>query len=279
MGSIKTADGRNLAWSEWGDPQARPVIFCPGAGMAGSLPFGQGVAARLRLRVISVDRPGLGGSDPDLDKSFDSWSRDIRALLAHLDAPPAPAIGFSQGAPFALALGAAGVADCVSLVSGQDELSHPAIHGLLPEPVAVMVRRAATDPLGLEAEIAATATADWLWHMIESMSGEQDRSFYASDAFAPAYRAALAAGFRRGAAGYARDTVLAMAPWPFQIERLTCPVHIWYGLEDTSPVHSPDFGSALSRRIGAARLTRFENEGSAILWTRADDILNALATA
>lgn len=162
MTHILTAQHRRLNWSEWGSPQGQPFIFCTGAGMAGALPFGDETAQALGLRIISVDRPGLGGSDHDPAKSFDSWCADIRALLAHIGAEKAHSIGFSQGAPFAFALGAAGLAHTVSLVSGQDELSDAAIFALLPEPVAAMVQRAKTEPEILEAEIAAGATAEWL---------------------------------------------------------------------------------------------------------------------
>lgn len=276
MALTELPDGRRLAWSDWGDPAGRVVLMCPGAGMAGALPFGAEDATRLGLRLVSVDRPGLGGSDPDAGRDFATWTRDIRALLDRIADKPALALGFSQGAPFALALAAAGVVAAVSVVSGQDELAHPAILPRLPEPVAGMVRRAAAAPATLEAEIAATATPDWLWSMIEMMSGDADRAVYAAEDFAPLYRAALAAGFRQGAAGYARDTVLAMAPWPFRVETLACPAQLWFGRLDTSPVHSPDGGETLAARIPGATLTQVEGEGSAILWTRAVPILAAL---
>ena len=276
MKTVHTAQNRPISWHEWGAPQSRPVIICPGAGMAGALPFGEDHARQSDLHMISVDRAGLGNSAPDTAKSFASWCDDIRTILAHIGAETADVIGFSQGAPFALALGASNLARTVSVVSGQDELCHPAIFSLLPEPVAAMVQRAQSDPEKLETEMAEFATADWLWHMIETMSGEQDRLIYASEDFAPAYRAALNAGFQQGAAGYARDTILAMAPWPFKLEDITCPVYLWYGLKDTSPVHSPDFGVSLSKRIKNAQLHHFEDDGSAILWTKADEILSKL---
>ncbi|WP_424933428.1 alpha/beta fold hydrolase [Amaricoccus macauensis] len=269
--------GRWLAWHEWGTPEGRAVIVCPGAGMAGPMPFGEREAERESLRLISVDRPGLGGSEPDSGKSFTSFARDVRALLDHLGLDAVAAIGFSQGAPFALALAAEGVVPAVSLVSGQDELAHPDVLTQLPPPVADFVRRAAGDGPALEEEITATATADWLWQMIETMSSPQDRAFYASETFAQLYRASLAAGFRQGAAGYARDTILALAPWPFRLEDLDCPVRLWFGREDASPVHSPDLGATLAARLPDANLNRIDGAGSAILWTHADAILREIA--
>ncbi len=277
--TLTLSDGRRLGWHEWGAPAGRIVIFCSGAGMAGAIPFGGAAAERLGLRIVAVDRAGLGASDADPEKSFRSWSADVAALLAYLGEDNALAMGFSQGAPFALALADAGAAKAVALVSGQDELSAPEVLSQLPEPVANMVQLAKDDPARLEADIAASATAEWLWQMIETMSGPQDRAYYAGEAFAPLYRAALADGFRQGAAGYARDTRLAMEPWPFRVEEIACPVALWFGLADTSPVHSPDFGATLNGRFVNSTLHQLEGEGSAILWSHADAILEDLAAA
>ena len=49
----------------------------------------------------------------------------------------------------------------------------------------------------------------------------QDRAVYGGADFAPAYRAALDAGFVQGPEGYARATRLAMAPWPFRLEEIS----------------------------------------------------------
>jgi hypothetical protein len=37
--ALRLPDGRTLAWSRWGPPAGRPVLFCTGAGMSGSLGF------------------------------------------------------------------------------------------------------------------------------------------------------------------------------------------------------------------------------------------------
>ncbi|KZK75669.1 Alpha/beta hydrolase family protein [Pseudovibrio sp. Ad46] len=275
-GTINLPGDRALAWSEWGDADGRPVILCQGAGMASAISFGEQIAKDLGLRVLSVDRPGLGKSGADPEKNFESWAEDIKELLDFVKADQAFAIGFSQGAPFALALAASGLVDGVAVVSGQDELAFPGMFAKLPDELKGMVSLACDDPDRLEADIAGMATAEWLWQMIEGMSGEEDRAFYASASFAPLYRDALASGFAQGAAGYARDTRLAMGRWSFSVENIKQDVQLWYGLKDTSPVHSPDFGSTLATRLSCSELHQIAAEGSAILWTQADAILSRL---
>src|SRR5688572_28943129 len=88
-------DGRTLKWTEWGPADGRPVAFCP------------------------------GGSDPDPDRTLLDWPEDVGGL--GLEDPAV--VGYSQGAPFALACAAAGIASRAAVVAGTDELSHPAFAG------------------------------------------------------------------------------------------------------------------------------------------------------
>lgn len=271
---IDLPDGRRLAWHEWGPVTGRPVIFCTGAGMSGSLGFGEDCLEDLGLRLIVPDRPGLGGSDPHPSKTLTSWADDI-ARLPGLQG--AAAVGFSQGGPFALALAAAGLVDRVALVCAQDDFGHAATAAQLPPEVAAMVAAARQDPAGFERQIAGTATAGWLWDMIMTMSSEGDRAVFGDPDFAGRYRACLDQGFAQGAAGYARDLALTWNDWPMGPEDIATPVRLWYGRQDTSPVHSPDFGATLARRLPNAALTIDDGAGSAMLWTRARDILADLA--
>ena len=137
--SLTLSDGRRLAWSEWGPAGGTPVIFCTGAGMSGSMGFGGQSLGRLKLRLIAIDRPGLGASDPHPAKTLTSWAKDVGELIAARALTRPLAVGFSQGAPFALSLAAAGHISGAAIVLGQDELAHPAISPLLVSAVAKMV--------------------------------------------------------------------------------------------------------------------------------------------
>ena len=273
--SLRLPDGRELAWSEWGRPDRRPVLFSPGAGMSGVLGFGTDVLDDLGLRLLALDRPGLGRSSPDPGKTYASWAADVRCLVETLGLHRVLGVGFSQGAPFAAALAGAGLFDAVALVAGQDDLRAQR-HQLVAE-VAGMLDAVDADPAGFEREIARVADAEWLWGVILTTAAPVDRARYEGTDLGAAVRAALADGFAQGAEGYARDLVTALGPWPVRPEDIAVPVHLWYGAHDTSTVHSPDLGAALAARIPSARHTVLDDEGGALLWTRARDVLAALA--
>ncbi|GAB7039652.1 hypothetical protein JCM9533A_35020 [Catenuloplanes niger JCM 9533] len=271
LGSTPIPGGRRLGWAEWGPPDGVPVLFCPGAATGRTLGFGAGLLGPARL--ISVDRPGLGASDPAPGRTLADAATDLAALCDARGLTGVRVAGFSQGGPFALACAAAGWPVAVALVAATDELATAA--GLAPG-VAAMVEAVRADPDAAERHFAGWGDPDGMWQRIVAMSGARDRAVYTDPAFARAYRAAMAHAFTQGPAGYARDTVLASARWPFDPATIRMPVDVWYGADDTSPVHSPDLGATLAARIPGARRHVVPDAGGALLWTHAGPILDTL---
>ncbi|WP_179956991.1 alpha/beta fold hydrolase [Amycolatopsis anabasis] len=267
---------RMLGWAEWGPEHGTPVLFCPGAGTSRHLGFGADVLDELAIRLISLDRPGLGASDPDPGRTLLSWAADVDAFAEREQLGEFGIVANSQGTPFALACAAAGIGTAVAAAAIGDELAHPAVIGLLEPDVRAMVDAVAADPDGFAASFAERADARTLAELTVTMSSETDRRVYTDPAFAPHYRRALEEGFAQGPGGYVRDLVLTMSRWPFDPAKITVPVDLWYGERDTSPVHSPDRGAFLARRIPSARRTVLPDAGGAIVWTHAREILGSL---
>ncbi|MCK1796142.1 alpha/beta hydrolase [Streptomyces sp. XM4193] len=275
-GRARLPDGRHLGWSEWGPADGTAVLLCPGAATSGRLGFGGGLVDAAGIRLIGLDRPGLGASDPDSGRSLDSWAGDVRCLIRELGLGLPSVVGFSQGAPFALALAAHGLVNAVAVVSGSDELAHPRFAGSLTPEVARMVEAVSDDPQSAESDFAAFGSLDSLWEVISTTSAEVDRAVYTEPAFRVAFRRAMEEAFAQGPSGYARDTVLAMGRWPFDLSGITVPVDLWYGGSDTSPVHSPDHGASLARSIPSAARHLLPEAGGALLWTHSDVVLTTL---
>jgi hypothetical protein len=106
-------------------------------------------------------------------------------------------------------------------VSGQDDLR--ALRERVPPEVREMVDRVAADPAGFENAAAGWAGPELLWDLTVTHSAPVDIAVYTEPAFASAYRTALAEGFAQGPAGYARDLVLALGPWPTTPDRSAYP--------------------------------------------------------
>ncbi len=273
LGESALSDGRLLGWAEWGPLDGTPVLLCPGAATSRWLGFGAGVVEALGVRLISVDRPGLGVSTPAPGRTFSDFAGDVRQLCVRRGLERPAVVGNSQGAPFALACAAEGVASALAVVSGADEVAMPQFASVLNADLRGLVERTACDPAGAE-EFFAGFTADAMWDMVMAGSPACDLAVYQDPDFAASYRRALDEGFAQGAAGYARDTVLAMGRWPFALDEIAVPVDIWYGEQDTS--HSPDNGALLAARVPGARRHVVPGFGGALLWTHAEPILTRL---
>lgn len=246
--------------------------------MSGSLAFAEADLDEQGVCLISIDRPGLGRSTPNPAGTLTTWASDVRLLTDSLRLRDVRAVGFSQGAPFALQLGAVEAVRAVAVVAGQDDFHFEKVFRQLPGSITEMINQLRSDRQGFKSMIEASANADWLRTMIMTMSSEVDRRIYGDEPFASAYRRCLEEGFSKGAEGYSNDLLNTWSPWPFQLEDLRVPVDLWYGKQDTSPVHSPDFGATMISRLHDGRYFLEEESGSSILWTSGRRILAELLT-
>jgi hypothetical protein len=66
--------GRIISFSEVGDPNGFAVFVCVGMGLTRYvMAFYDQLAATLKLRLITPDRPGIGGSQVDPNGTPLSW--------------------------------------------------------------------------------------------------------------------------------------------------------------------------------------------------------------
>lgn len=106
--SVKNPNtGRTIAFSEVGDPEGAAVFVCVGMGLTRYVTaFFDELAVMLRLRLITLDRPGVGASEalPATDKSGPlNWPEDVLAVCQHLGIIKFSILAHSAGAIYALA--------------------------------------------------------------------------------------------------------------------------------------------------------------------------------
>jgi pimeloyl-ACP methyl ester carboxylesterase len=273
VGEERLPDGRSLGWAEWGREDATPVLLCPGAATSRTLGLGAAAVSDLDIRLISLDRPGLGVSTPAPRRTFADFATDVRTFAGLRGLGRPAMVANSQGAPFALACAAAGVIGALAVVSGADEVADPRFADVLPPELRHLVDLSVNHPQKA-GEIFAAFTAQTMWEMVLSGSPACDVAVYQEESFTAVYREALREGFAQGADGYARDTVLAMGRWDVDLASIAVPVDVWYGTEDVG--HSPDQGAGLTARIPGAVRHLVPGIGGAVLWTHGHRIVRAL---
>ncbi len=102
--TIKLKGGRNLGFAEYGDPQGKPVFEFHGnpSSRLGSELFDES-AKKIGIRVIGIDRPGIGLSDYKPRRKLLDWPDDVIEFADVFGFKHFPIVGGSGGVPATLA--------------------------------------------------------------------------------------------------------------------------------------------------------------------------------
>ena len=81
-GTIAVGDDRQIGFAEFGDPQGRAVFWLHGTpGARRQIPMEARVYAEQRqIRLIGVDRPGIGSSTPHQYDTIAAFADDLRTI-------------------------------------------------------------------------------------------------------------------------------------------------------------------------------------------------------
>jgi pimeloyl-ACP methyl ester carboxylesterase len=121
FGKLTLRDGRTLAYMDRGPRTGTPILHFH--SFQGSrlerMAAHDDLLAKLNIRLVSPDRPGIGLSTPARDRTVVGWAADVRQLADHLLGPGQPfsILGFSAGATYALACGRLPGLRAIALVS------------------------------------------------------------------------------------------------------------------------------------------------------------------
>ncbi|OAL54426.1 hypothetical protein IQ07DRAFT_268396 [Pyrenochaeta sp. DS3sAY3a] len=96
--------GRIISFSEVGDPNGYAIFVCVGMGLTRYvMAFYDQLASTLKLRLITPDRPGIGGSHVDPNGTPLSWPDDVLVICQALKISKFSLLAHSAGAVYALA--------------------------------------------------------------------------------------------------------------------------------------------------------------------------------
>jgi pimeloyl-ACP methyl ester carboxylesterase len=105
--TLTLADGRHLGYDDVGDPTGTPVLFVHGTPDSRRARHpDDGLAAAAGVRLIAVDRVGIGLSSPHAEATVGSFADDVLALADHLGIDRWRVLAWSGGAPYGLAVAA-----------------------------------------------------------------------------------------------------------------------------------------------------------------------------
>jgi pimeloyl-ACP methyl ester carboxylesterase len=245
-------DGRRVAWAEWGDPQGEPVLFLhrnPGSRLFDPDPT---ATAHAGARLITIDRPGYGRTDPVDDPTRSAVASDLAAVVGDIGVDDVAVIGWSGGGMFALEAAATlgSLLRSLSLVctpAPDDEIAW------VPDEFRGLTAEVQSDP---EKALAAITEACSFYAenpdaAAESDPGPADAEVRALPGIADALRGMMREGARQGAIGMAADIVAGSRGEPLPLAEVRTPVRLWYGDADWI---GPEHGRWYADRLAEAQL-------------------------
>ena len=285
-GTVTTRDGRTLAYLEVGDPDG-PLVLHNHGGPSSRLEARllADAAVKHGLRFVGVDRPGIGRSSPQKERSYAGWADDLVAIADALGRREFGVTGWSEGGPWALA--AAAYVDPerlrhVSSIAGgsygafgdnwaSDRMSRiDALGGFLAlhfEPGFRLMYAA----LGITAEHFRGAYAKQLRQAVNAY----DAAILAAPGVEEAFCDASAECFAQGSDGLVRDAELLYRRWAFDVGAIRRPVHMWQGDDDTLV---PEFiNRAVADRMPGAVWHEVKGAGHFVALGAAGEILGIAA--
>jgi pimeloyl-ACP methyl ester carboxylesterase len=283
-GNIAVGDDRQIGFAEFGDPQGRAVFWLHGTpGARRQIPMEARVYAEQReIRLIGVDRPGIGSSTPYQYDTVFAFADDLRTIADTLGIDKFEVIGLSGGGPYTLACAAAmpdrvvaaGVLGGVAPVRGADAIGggvSTLISAAAPvvELAGAPLRLAASTLIRLIRPVAEPAL-----YVYARISPEADRQLLVRPEFKAMFLDDLLNGSRKQLAAPFADVVVFARDWGFRLEEVKVPVRWWHG--DRDHIVPFEHGQHVVSRLPDARLTHLPGESHLAGLGRAEEILGTM---
>lgn len=289
-GTAPLPDGRRLGYVAYGDPRGRPTFHFHGALTSRWEGFWLASAARAHgIRLISVDRPGIGTSTFVEGRRITDWPKDVEHLAGHFGLSRFPIVGVSGGGPYALACAAAlpERVEKVLLIAGAAPLSDPAVFALLSGRQRFTLARLIHRPRLLRAFVYALSRMPRLMRVIAlgaTLGGlsRADLKVITSAEVTEASRRlpeeSWSAPFGASVDGPAWDGHLHGHPWGFALDSIRVPVSLWYAEDDR--IVPARMGRWLAERLPVSTARFFADDGHiSLIIGRAGEYLAELAPA
>jgi pimeloyl-ACP methyl ester carboxylesterase len=271
--TIQLDDGRTLGYAEYGQTGGKPLFYFhghPGARLEAK--FLAEKAENLNVRLIGIDRPGMGLSTFQVNRRYLDWPDDVLELADRLQIDHFAVAGFSGGAPYALACAhkIPGRLTACGIISGAGHVS-PFLAFLsqwLPWLMLPMIRRSFQNDEQAQKTVAKAAS-NWI---------EADRKSLLVPGVKELMAASLVEGLRQGARGAAYEGTLFGRRWGFELKEIKFPaIFLWHGELDQEI--SVATARAAAGDLPHSKAAYYPGEGHiSVIVTHAQEILAALVS-
>ena len=261
-GTVVVREGRKLGYAEFGSATGRTVLWFHGTpGARRQIPEdARALAASNGLRIIGVDRPGIGLSTSHLYTSVCDSVPDFEILLDKRGVGRFAVVGLSGGGPYALATAHAlsdrvtgvGILGGVAPTVGADHVTGGLVGHLASVRLALPWVRIPLAQVFRGLVMALGPVGPQALDLYARLSPEGDRIVLAREEIKAMFLDDLITNSRRGMGASIDDLILFLRPWGFSVGDITVPVHWWHG--DADRIVPFEHGRHLASLIPGAQL-------------------------
>jgi len=268
-GTFRLKDGRRLGYAEYGPVTGRPILWFHGTpgGRRQIAPEARLLADKREVRLIAVERPGIGDSTSHSYASLAEWAADIQALCNAKGIDQFAVCGLSGGGPYALACAyylqdrvvAATILGGVAPARGADAAKGGVSRLVRTLAPAVKHLRVPLNRLLL------TLVRRLEPHVDRAMSGfarfmpPGDQEMFKDPALREMFEDDIMLGSREQMQAMLHDVMIFSKDWGFLLSEINTPVYLLYG--DADNIVPLEHGEHIARRLPKAELRVRPGEG------------------
>jgi pimeloyl-ACP methyl ester carboxylesterase len=268
-GTVKVRDGRTIGFAEFGRAGGRAVVWMHGTpGARRQVPVeARAYADRVGLRIIGLDRPGIGRSTPHVYQGAVDFAEDLEVIADRLGVEDLGVIGLSGGGPYALAAAsaladrvrAAAVLGGVAPTVGADAVDGGLV-GLAKVAAPLLAVTRVPVGIGLTGTIRLVRPfASPALELYARLSPPGDRALLRRPEFKAMFIDDLLNGSRRQISAPLSDLLVFSRHWGFELADVKVPVRWWHG--DSDNIVPLEHGEHVVSRLPDATLTVLAGDG------------------
>jgi pimeloyl-ACP methyl ester carboxylesterase len=283
-GTVELSDGRSIGVAEYGDPLGEVIFWFHGTpgGRRQIPPRARDIASERGVRLIGVERPGVGRSTPHLHRSVAEGAHDIESVADRLNIERFGVIGLSGGGPYALACAhefpervvAGAVLGGVAPSCGEEAVSGGAV--ALAQQMGPLLE-AFCEPLGhlfWASVYALRPLSSQVFDLFIGTMPEGDQKVMRRPEMKQMFIDDLLRASRPRLHAPIYDMVLFARPWGFSLRDIRVPIRFWHG--DADHLVPLEHGQHQARLVPDSDLKIRPQEGHLGSLDAAEEILDTL---
>jgi pimeloyl-ACP methyl ester carboxylesterase len=286
--TIQLRDGRTLSYLAVGPSDGTPLIHCHGDPSSRLEALLLAEEAILQgVRIIGLDRPGIGRSDPKPGFSLLDWPDDVVEATDTLGIGRFAVSGFSGGGPFALAcaykiperLTACGLISAippVEYIVRAGSLGTRLAFGLLERLPSRLFRALVRRTMAKAAHSSVAETEQQLLRNAQRL-GAADHMLLTQPEMRRIYAETAVESYRQGIQANVEEALLLAKRWSFSAEGITfARLFLWHGEQDRIMPVAP--ARRFAQALPQCQATFYPDSGHvSTVVAHADESISALA--